>query len=300
MAAQLRFRILPETKDLILKNRSRIDEVSGERFRDEYFRLLGGPHQAAGILTSQQLGLNQRLVSGELKVDQLRVLRNLEDFWSIFRKTHSQESAANWFLGLLVHRLGRFRKDLNIYLKQDLVPGRSVYQHTFLAMLCRLAGGDKVLGKIQDNFPLSNQELDWLNKACLSIDQFAKLSSSSNGISPLDVYRYFRSFGSSGIGGVFLYLAEVSNNLPSDRREEWQTYLESARFILTGWWEKHQEWITPPQLLNGDDLQRELNIEPGPDLGILLEKLREAQVSQKVKSHQEGLIFLKNIIGKDD
>lgn len=51
----------------------------------------------------------------------------------------------------------------------------------------------------------------------------------------------------------------------------------------------------PKALINGDDIMRALNIKPGKDVGMFLERIREEQLSKKVKTKKDALFFLKKI-----
>jgi poly(A) polymerase len=68
---------------------------------------------------------------------------------------------------------------------------------------------------------------------------------------------------------------------------------------LEAWWEKHGEWISPPALINGDDLLREYNLEPGPKIGIALEKIKEAQVEEGIKTKKKALEYLKSWLASE-
>ena len=52
--------------------------------------------------------------------------------------------------------------------------------------------------------------------------------------------------------------------------------------LLEAWWEHPRERVTPPVLVNGDDLMKELGISPGPQVGKLIEAIREAQAVGQV------------------
>jgi hypothetical protein len=111
----------------------------------------------------------------------------------------------------------------------------------------------------------------------------------------LDVYCYFRDFGPAGIEGIFLALAWfLVSEGQSLQKAGWQEKLDSARFFLEAWWEKHGDWVSPPSLVNGDDLQDEFNVEPGPRIGIMLERLKEAQVAEGIRTKEQALEYLKS------
>ena len=309
MAAQLGFLILPDTRDQIRKSGSDLLEISPERIRDELFRILEGPNQAAALMALQVLGIYPVVFSGELTLHQQGVIRVLESFWSLLKEEHNPDTASNWAFGLFVHRLGRYRKETQIYLKQEAVSGRSVYQLSFLSLLLQLSRKDDQeldlslthFSSIMGLLHLSNQETDRLEKSMQAVQAYQSLANNQLSLHPIEVYRYFREFGEAGVEGVFLALTlflvgEEKTSLQSS----WPDQLDATRYLLEGWWEKKEQWVDPPGLLNGNDLQENLDLDPGPEIGILLEQLREAQVRDGIQTRDEALDYLKKIIQAKD
>ena len=50
--------------------------------------------------------------------------------------------------------------------------------------------------------------------------------------------------------------------------------------------------VIPPLVINGNDVMKALKIPPGPEIGKILEKIREEQAAGKIKSREEALDFL--------
>jgi len=63
--------------------------------------------------------------------------------------------------------------------------------------------------------------------------------------------------------------------------------------MLTDYWEHQAERVAPPPLVNGYDLLREFELQPGPHIGALLEVVREAQVSGEVHTRSEALALVR-------
>ena len=143
---------------------------------------------------------------------------------------------------------------------------------------------------------LSNQEYGRLEKGALAAIQFHQLAEKKIRILPIEIYRFFRDYYEAGVEGIFLALANhliIEDKLIQE--SDWEDQLEVARSLLKGWWEKRSEWIDPPGLLDGDDLQEELCMEPGPEIGKSLEELREAQIRFGLETKQDALEYIKNI-----
>jgi hypothetical protein len=134
-----------------------------------------------------------------------------------------------------------------------------------------------------------------LEKAIQSSIHFGNLSKSKDELKPIDVYCFFRDYGPAGIEGIFLGLAWfLASEGSSLQKAGWQEELDAARFLLEAWWDKHEDWVSPPVLINGDELQSEFNVEPGPRIGIMLENLKEAQVENGIRTKKQAMEYLKS------
>jgi poly(A) polymerase len=300
LAAQLSFKILPETKDGIRQYQHQLKDVSPERIRDEFFRFLAGPNQHTGILSLQLLGLVEYVLPEELSPLQTRLVRNLEDLWSLFLQDHNQDRAASWSKGLLIHRLGRYRENLREYLRQELVPGRSLYQISFALPLLykpfREVGSLPIHDRF-DRIPLSNQEISFIHNGISAAQSWQSLAQASRKDQPVEIYRFFNRYGLAGITSIFLVLCQFLDDRNSeDGQKRWIEHLDLARFFLEGYWEKYQKWVDPPIVLDGNQIQKEFQLQPGPMIGDLLNLLREEQVRSGLKSKEAGLEFLQDHI----
>ena len=77
--------------------------------------------------------------------------------------------------------------------------------------------------------------------------------------------------------------------------ESWAAHLDVVRALLEAWWERPEESISPPALLNGGDLIREIKIQPGPQVGWLLGEIREAQATGQVATREEALALARAV-----
>ena len=305
MAAQFGLLILPDTKKQIREFGIDLAQVSPERIRDELFRILEGPNQAAALASLQILGIYQAVFLRELTEGQQNSLRKLEALWSLLKEEFNSEAASNWAYGVFVHRLGRYRKDFQSYLQDEFVPGRSVYELSFLSLLVQKSGeGDPnsdlssaQISTLVERFHLSNQEKNRLEKTISAVRAYQKLFDLDVKNNPIEVYRFFKAPREAGLEGIILALALfVAEEEQSSLQTNWPEQLDKARFLLEGWWEKKELWVDPPPLLNGDDLQADLNLDPGPEIGKLLELLREAQVQDGIQTREDALEHIKQLI----
>ncbi len=106
------------------------------------------------------------------------------------------------------------------------------------------------------------------------------------------IYRFFRDSGEAAVDLVLLGLADLRGTYGSTLTQgTWTAALDVARILLENYWEKREETIAPPRLLDGNDLMRELSLKPGPIIGQLLEAIREGQATGKIGTREEALEF---------
>ena len=104
------------------------------------------------------------------------------------------------------------------------------------------------------------------------------------------VYRYFRATGCAGLDVALLSLADhLATWGPNLQERRWARRLEVAETLLTHYFERREETVAPPPLVTGHDLMAELGLDAGPEIGRLLEALREAQAAGEVRTREEAL-----------
>jgi hypothetical protein len=111
------------------------------------------------------------------------------------------------------------------------------------------------------------------------------------------VYRYFRDTGIAGVDICLISLADLlatyGNTMPQER---WSRQLEIVETLMDAWWNNPEKVIRPTALLTGHDIINKFKVKPGPLVGDLLEKVREAQVSAEVNTKEEAIHFIKALL----
>jgi len=113
------------------------------------------------------------------------------------------------------------------------------------------------------------------------------------------IYRFFRDSGKAGIDLVLLGLADLrATRAHALTIETWNIYLDVARILLENYFEKPEEIISPPRLLDGNFLMKELGLRSGPVVGQLLESIRENQAAGKIETREQALAFAREEMAK--
>jgi hypothetical protein len=58
--------------------------------------------------------------------------------------------------------------------------------------------------------------------------------------------------------------------------------------------------VAPPRLLRGDELMAALKLPPGPEVGRLLEVVREAQAAGEISTPEEALALAQREMARSD
>ncbi len=243
---------------------------------------------------------------------------------SSLRLDFDPEKTSDMFMGLVSLKIGRYREQFAGHFANVLNPNRSHRSLLFFAALyhdvCKpdtksvdedgrirffdhdTKGADVVAERAR-SLNLSNDEIERLQKIVLHhmrIHFFAdRLEKEKQPPSRKAIYRFFRDSGAAGVDLVLLALADVRGTKGNDiTQDTWTAYLEIARILLENYWERPQEIVDPPRLINGNDLMKELQIKPGKIVGQLLEVIRENQAAGKITDREQALAFAREELAK--
>ncbi len=254
----------------------------------------------------------------------LSALDYLDQTISALRVGYDAEKTNDMFTGLLGLRLGRYREQIASHFATQLNPDRSLRSLLFFAALyhdvCKPETklleesgrirffdhdekGAEVAAERLRSFNVSNDEIERVRvvvKNHMRFHFFAdRLERDKQTPSRKAIYRFFRDSGKAGIDLVLLALADVrATRAHALTVETWTVYLDIARILLENYYEKPEEVISPPRLLDGNTLMKELDIGPGPVVGKLLESIRENQAAGKIESRDQALAFAREELAK--
>jgi len=310
-----------------------LEDVSVERLRDELFRILAGPQPATAVQALEKIGVFEYFLPelGSLKgVTQsaphiadvwshtIDALRKLESLLSLLEQDYDPDKSSTLWMGLATLRLGRYREQISAHLRTVFVPDRTLRPLLFFAVLYH------DIGKPQTRFVDEHGRVRFFNHDSLgatvvqtrasalhlSAEEIARLTTivrhhlrpvllSQSGQPPSRkaIYRFFRHTGAAGVDICLLSLADVmatwGSGLPQD---VWVQHLDTVRALLEAWWEHPQESVSPPALLNGNELMKELNILPGRHIGEILESIQEGQATGQINSREEALALARALL----
>ena len=245
----------------------------------------------------------------------LATVNHLEKILAALAPDYNPSTASELTNGLLVLRIGRYRQQISDIINTAISSDRSLRSLLFLAALyhdvakpqakredeegqTRFWDHDKQGAELAINrgreLALSNDETARLGTVVANHMRIHfhtnRLAREGNPPSRRTIYRFFRDTGAAGVDVCLLALADIratyEETLP---QETWAAALDVVRLMLENWFEKPSESIFPNQLVDGDELMKELDLQPGKIIGDLLEVLREAQAVGKITTRQEAI-----------
>jgi tRNA nucleotidyltransferase/poly(A) polymerase len=247
----------------------------------------------------------------------LAVMNHLEEILASLAPGYDPESTGDLFTGLLVLRLGRYREQFGAHFANALNTDRSVRALLFFAALyhdvakpaCKTMGedgrirfwghdelGTEITIERARALHLGNDEIRRLQ---LIVRHHMRVHFHSNRLenegktpSRKAIYRFFRDAGEAGVDLILLALADTrATRGHTLSQETWSAALDICRIFLENYWEKPMETVSPPRLLDGNEVMKELDLRPGPRVGIILEVVREAHATGKINTREEALTF---------
>jgi poly(A) polymerase len=318
LAAELDFTIEPETESLIRRYSQAINEVPGERVREELLRLLAVPRASYYLRYLDTLGLLFALLP-EL-AESKGVEQPTVHFWDVFE--HSLQTVAavefliresDWeYSNEDMLSTAPWSDIIDRHLSQEVSSGSN---HKVLLKLAGLfhdiakpmtksiddTGRARFLGHTKEGAAMTANILERLRFSNREIRLVESLV--YNHLRPVQmtheefptqraIYRYFRDTSEVGIDILILALADyLASRGPLVSMEEWEKHCQLINYILAEH-NKQQAKILPVKLIDGNDIMNNFDLAPGPLIGKLLAIVNEAYASGDLNTREEALALV--------
>lgn len=335
-AAELDFALAPETKTLIRRDGAALAHVSAERVRDELARLLALPRAAPYLDKLDGLGLLTAVLPEleplrgveqppphylDVLAHSLKTVWALEAlldslFYEMGAETKDERRTTDdgrRTMDILYPFVGRLQAHVNRTLGEGrarlvTLKAAALLHDTGKAGARTLEANGRIrfIGHPKDGVRLTGQALSRLrfNRTEVRLGETIVrhhmrplLLADQERVSSRAVYRFFRDTGEAGVEVLLHALADHRATYPPDSEDDrWPRLVALTARMLADYWERGAERVDPPPLVDGNDLQREFGLQPGPRIGELLEAVREAQVSGEVRTREEAVALVRSLL----
>ena len=302
-----------------------------ERQRDELFHILGGPKPNQAIAILENYGILPNLLPELVPLfhfpqsnhhthdaweHTLAVLGYCEQMLDSFLQD-GKKKISNVFLKTAAEELQPFYLNLNKYFNEQMNSMRSFRSIFMFAALYHdvgkpatrmendegitffnheIAGAEMTRDRARA-LALSNEEIQFIKNVIQNHMRIHPMVKAENLDFREAAYHYFLAAGSAGVADCLFSLADLLSTY-EERMDvtRWKAGTQMCIRLLDAWFNHYPEFIKPSLLINGDDLQSQFHLKPGPLIGRLLEKLEEAQAVGKVKSLEDARKFVQSIL----
>ena len=325
LEAQLGFRLSPDTEAQVRRQAGMVGLVSGERVRDEMLSILALPGATASLRRLDDLGLLSAALPEQ--DDSRGVTQPKEHYWDVFGhaiETPGQvevlfapEVGADGFVGRMTPRFEGM---------DDYFAGQAADGHTRLTML-KLAGllhdigkpatktvepsgrvrfighhteGEEIARAALTRLRLSRRGVDMVSGMVRHHLRPGQMAQGDDLPSARAVYRYYRDIGDVAIDTIYLNLADyAAARGPMLDEEEWAGRCRTAAHILEAGAAPERP-AAPRTLIDGHDIMDAFSLAPGPEVGRMLETVREAQAAGEVGTKEEALELVRTKLNAGD
>ena len=273
IATELKFKIEDATFEAIKKNAPLINKIAKERVKDELFKILASPNPYDGIILFRDSGLMQE------------ILPEIEKCFGVEQKSpgrhHIYDVGTHLLMSLkncnsndpvtrfatLIHDIGKpltYRK-----LESGVI---TFYNHEMVST--------KIAENVADRLRFSNKEKDKFIKLIrwhqFTVDEHQTDSA---------IRRVIRNVGLENMDDMLSL--RVADRLGGGAREtSWRLEEFKKRLIEV----QKQPFSITDLKINGNDVMKELNLKPGPEVGKILNDLFDKVVENKLPNEKEALL----------
>lgn len=294
-SAVLNFDIEPSTLDQIKEFVDLLKTVSGERIFSELLLILGTVNSAIFINQMYQLGILD-VIFPEINAMKgcTQNAFHHKDVWG-----HSLLTMENCE-GIIVEGVGRDNRQSLIKLAALL--------HDIGKPACREVDSDTgritfyghdekgtgLMEVIAERLRMSNRDRDFLK--LLIAEHLHVLSLAKHGVKPATKMRWFRKMKDDAIPSLIVAMSDVKSTLgPDSSTEERENFLRWSKETIKDYYEVIKKRLERRELITGRDLIA-LGMEPGPEMGRILEQIRSAQDTGDVNIREEALAMARELL----
>lgn len=311
LEATLGFRLTPATAQAIRAAGPALGSVSAERVRDELLAVLSLPHAARALRRLDALGLltvivpevepmrattqpsphrfrvlehSLRAVAGaDVLLPNLRGLRPFGEELA----AHMAEELGGEVRREQILKLAALLHDVSKPETRQVVDGRvRFFEHDVIGAVRARAVGARL--------KLPARAIGVLERLVRHHLRPMHLAAAGR-VTPRARYRFYRDLREDTRDLLLLVLVDAAAVRGDSPRSIWRR-AALIRDLLRGW-EEQPAGIEARPLLRGTDVMERFGLRPGPAVGRLLERAREAQALGLVTTRDEALAYLDSPVG---
>jgi len=317
LASELNFAITPDSLKDIKRHAVKIRKSAWERIRDEFFKILASHDSHYWLRELDKSGLLDMLFSeiGEMKKHGKQFYYHPKGLWQ-----HSTETlrALENILNNVNQNFPAEGQKIRRHLSQPLSSG--ITRETLLKLVTlfhdvakpatskKMGGRMRFLGHeskgaqkittILKRMRVSSSDIRIAQNLVANHMRPISLTQ-ANVLTQRAVFRFFRDIGDDSLDLLMLALSDwhsykgLKHHEPKILKKQEATLKELAKRYF-----EEKEKPAMPKIIDGHILMKKFKLEPGPLIGKLLAKIKEAQFLGKISDTEQALALAKRSIRK--
>ena len=322
-AVELNFSIEAKTEEQLQQAGPGLIASSPERKREELVKLLNTPAPGQAVQLLDYYHLLPYLLP---EVETMRaVSQGPPHHLDVFdHTTEALDAWADMLKSGLPDPLAKFHPQVESYLDKKLTGELSRRELMPLALLwhdvgkpltrigtgsdedrIRFIGHERtstdIARRVMKEFRFSNQATEFVGHVIANHLRPLLLAADGGKISRRAIYRYFRATDDqgeqTGVAVLLHALADYQATYPPGSVQEQAArarLLAVSRQLMAAYFEGRDRVVDPTPVLTGRDLMDKFGLPPGPLIGLLLARLKEAQATGQVEDPASALAFIEN------
>lgn len=325
VAQQVGLRMEPGTAGLIRRDAHLLDRVSPERVRDEFMTILSASGARPQLEVLDRLDLLCRVIP-ELEATKLCEQPRSHHYWDVWgHLLHCVEYAEEVTAGHrnnAIYTMAPWTAREDGYFAEVIGDGHTRRTALKLAALLhdiakpqtRAADADgrvRFLGHSEEGANVVYQRLASLrvsrritglvSQMVLHHLRPSQLRDGSAMPSSRSIFRYYRDVGDASVDTLYLAMADVlAARGPDLSPESWANYARMVAAVLEAGIEQPGDHNGNAPLINGHDLMDALYLSPGPRIGSLLARLREAEAVGEISTREEAVDLAARLVSQGE
>ena len=271
-ASVLGFKIEEKTLDAVRKNADWLIAVSKERIRDEFIKIINSDNAHEGILLLHETGLLKHIVPELLEgVGVEQNLHHVYTVWEHLTRALKYAAEQNYSLGVrlasLFHDIGKPRS------KRGQGRDSTFYGHEVI--------GAKMVAQVMDRLRFPKDQAEKIVK----LVRYHMFYYNPEEVTESSVRRLLVKIGLENVED--LIKVREADRIGSGRPKAVPYKLRHLKYIIDK--VSHDPISTKMLKINGEDVMKELDIKPGPKVGLILNSLLAEVVDDPAKNTKEYL-----------
>ena len=306
--SELGFNFSDELKEIIKKHCLLIKNPAKERVNTELIKLFDGKYADGTLMDMENFGI-------------------LEQVFPFVKDLKKVPPNSHHHLGLLEHSIETVKQvqlyyenavaDVKSHLDETLFAGHKRIAYLKLGAFLHDTGkpsvwtidtqtgrhrfimhdseGAKIIEPYLKDLKFSKKQISYLQKIIKNHIYPAGVVTSDE-TSEKAYLRFYRKMGDETIDLIAIAYADRMSALgPEITQEMINKNINGLDKLLNGYLKQKTELKPLPKLLDGKEIMQILNIPQSKELGKIIEKLKEAQISSDVITKEDAINFIKNL-----